>query len=83
MKNPCDICVVKACCRTLCKNKYDYAEYINQKLRNMWPHLYSLNGHPRKHTPETIKKESDVYIKRLEKNNEEMVRIVDRNAPIV
>ena len=83
MKNPCDICVVKACCRTICKTKYDYTSYVEHKLRNMWPHLYSLNGHPRKHIPATIKKENDIYRKRLEKNTKEMVMIMKREAPIV
>lgn len=83
MKNPCDICVVKACCRTICKGKYDYSEYINQKLRNLWPHLYSINGHHRKHIPTTIKKEKEIYMKRFDKTFEEMVIIIDRNAPIV
>ena len=81
MKNPCDVCVVKACCRTICRAKCDYGEYLNQKLRNMWPHLYSLNGHPRKHVPATIKKENLVYTKRLEKNHDQMSTIISRNIP--
>ena len=83
MKNPCDICVVKACCRTICRPKYDYTEYLDQNLRNMWPHLYSLNGYHRKNVPSTIKKEYEVYTKRIEKNVEEMIRISEREAPIV
>lgn len=83
MKNPCNICVVKACCRTICKDKYDYGEYLNQKLRNMWPHLYSINGHHRKHVPATIKKESEIYTNRLVINCDEMVKIMEQEAPIV
>lgn len=79
MKNPCDLCIVKACCRTVCRPKYDYNDYLNQKLRNLWPHLYSINGHYRKHIPATIKKENEVYNKRVEKTYEEMSVIFSRN----
>lgn len=83
MKNPCDLCIVKACCGVACKDKHAYSDDINYKLRNLWPHLFSLNGHPRKHIPATIKKERDVYMKRLIKNTEEMIKIENCKAPIV
>lgn len=83
MKNPCDLCIVKACCGTICKEKYCYSDYLDHKLRNMWPHLFSLNGHPRKHIPATIKKERDAYTKRAEKHYKEMNILIERNAPIV
>ena len=79
MKNPCELCVVQACCRTVCIDKYNYAEYLNQKLRNMWPHLYSINGHRREHISGSIDTENDVYEKRLNKSHDEMSRIFSRN----
>lgn len=83
MKNPCDICVVKACCTAICKEKYAYRDYIEFKVRHLWPHLYSINGNRRKHIPATIKKERDVYMKRMEKNCEDLNRIENYKAPIV
>jgi len=79
MKNPCDTCIVKAACRTVCKEKGIYINFICKSLENLGPKIYSKNGHRRKHIPLTIQKEAEFFIKKLNKNAEEFKMMMKRN----
>ena len=85
MKNPCDICLIKTMCGTMCNNKIDYGKYWQTQLevicRN---HIYTHDGHLR--DKKFIKKEilnlKEKILKRLDSNRTETLTILLREHRI-
>lgn len=75
MKNPCDVCIVKACCTQLCEAKENYREHLNIILDGLKPHTFSKNGHQRKKIPQNIYIHWEKKI-RLQKINHQEISII-------
>ncbi len=78
MKNPCDVCIVKACCTQLCEAKEDYRLHLNGILNGLKSHAFSINGHQRKKVPYNICIHWEKKIKLQEINHQEINTINNR-----
>jgi hypothetical protein len=78
MKNPCDVCVVKACCTQVCKDKENYRAEVNKILDGLMPHVFSINGHQRKKIPQNIQTHWTKSIELQKINHQEINRILNR-----
>ena len=78
MKNPCDVCIVKACCTQVCKDKENYRGEVNKILDGLMPYTFSKNGHQRKKIPQNIYIHWQKKIRLQKINHQEINRIVGR-----
>lgn len=72
MKNPCDECIIKMCCRTLCEEKNIHSAHITNQLLPLEKKIYSVKEYLRKYLKPSLTKE---YNFRLKKYNEELDEI--------
>lgn len=79
MKNPCDECIIKMCCRTLCEEKNIHSARIASYLLPLEKKIYSVNGNKRKRVKLSIMKEYTVRLKQYNKELDEISRIHIRN----
>jgi hypothetical protein len=81
MKNPCDICLIKTMCGTMCSNKIEYGKYWQKQFETICrKHIYTSDGHLRNN--KGIKKEilnlKEKIIKRLDNHRTEILTILLR-----
>lgn len=81
MKNPCDICLIKTMCGSVCNNKLDYGKYWQTQFEAIYrKHLSTNSGNLR--NTKFIKKEilniKEKIIQRLNNNRTEILKIILR-----
>jgi len=80
VKNPCDICIVKACCTLFCKDKEFYTERLNTEVTQLRRHIYSVSDNKKKKIPRTIRLHWESKTKLQAMNLREINNILDRGT---
>lgn len=80
MENPCNKCIIRACCTKLCKQKELYTETILLQLSVFCrENIYDAKGFPLTNSKDkSIKKKLSSYKRVCEKNNKEISNIILR-----
>ena len=83
MKNPCNNCIIKACCTKLCKEKETYTEQVLVQLSLFCKeHIYDVFGNVIKHQNDAeIQIKLNKYRNICKRNNKEISSIILR-APV-
>lgn len=81
MKNPCDICLIKTMCGSMCSNKFEYGKYWQKQLESLCKnHFYTSGGNKRNEKfikPEILELRKKV-VERLDTNRTEILTILLR-----
>lgn len=81
MKNPCDICIIKVCCTTVCEPKY---EYMNRIISNLTlfsnEYIYDEYGNKKQNLYGIVKLKYDHMVDLCQKNLEEIQSIFNRRC---
>jgi hypothetical protein len=78
MKNPCDVCIVKACCTLFCEDKVDFTSCLNEEVASTRKYIYSISGNKRKKVSRNITLQWESKQKLLKINLREIKTIINR-----
>ncbi len=78
MKNPCNICVVKACCTLFCDDKVNYTSCLSEEVASTRKYIYSISGNKRKKVSRNITLQWESKQKLQKTNAQEIRTIIDR-----
>jgi len=82
MQDPCKTCLVKSCCREVCRTKMLQLNFYQRSLEQLSPYLYTWNGSRQKYIPDDIEKIKIKIIKNIKKIQAQIRHIINHGRGI-